>query len=197
MIYINTLWQNLITPVTVLSSIIGVYQIEILNLAAIFGLNLLSTTLGNLKTILLTKRVMKLVYVTTFIDAMVFALALKCLATSSSLLFLLFFAAGRLSGVYLGSLIERKLALGTLEVSIHKHWQEGIKLADQLRTLGYSVTTFKGYGINGNDRLVITAIIPRRELVQLKPLLGSGINMTVKDVSKTYGKIGRVQTTNV
>ena len=101
MIYINTLWQNLITPVTVLSSIIGVYQIEILNLAAIFGLNLLSTTLGNLKTILLTKRVMKLVYVTTFIDAMVFALALKCLATSSSLLFLLFFAAGRLSGVYL------------------------------------------------------------------------------------------------
>ena len=194
MIYINTLWQNLITPVTVLSSIIGVYQIEILNLAAIFGLNLLSTTLGNLKTILLTKRVMKLVYVTTFIDAMVFALALKCLATSSSLLFLLFFAAGRLSGVYLGSLIERKLALGTLEVSIHKHWQEGIKLADQLRTLGYSVTTFKGYGINGNDRLVITVVIPRRELAELKPLLGSRVNMTVKDVSKTYGKIGRVQT---
>ena len=194
MMYINTLWQNLITPVTVLSSIIGVYQIEILNLAAIFGLNLLSTTLGNLKTILLTKRVMKLVYVTTFIDAMVFALALKCLATSSSLLFLLFFAAGRLSGVYLGSLIERKLALGTLEVSIHKHWQEGIKLADQLRTLGYSVTTFKGYGINGNDRLVITVVIPRRELAELKPLLGSRVNMTVKDVSKTYGKIGRVQT---
>ena len=197
MIYINALWQNLITPVTVLLSMIGLYQVEILNLAAIFGLNLLSTTLGNLKTILLTKRIMKLVYVTTFIDAMIFALAFKCLATSSSLLFLLFFAAGRLSGVYLGSLIESKLALGTLEVSIHKHWQEGIKLADQLRTLGYSVTTFKGYGINGNDRLVITAIIPRRELVQLKPLLGSGINMTVKDVSKTYGKIGRVQTPNV
>jgi len=194
MIYINALWQNLITPVTVLSTIIGVYQMEILNLAAIFGLNLLSTTLGNLKTILLTKRVMKLVYVTTFIDAMVFALAFKCLATSSSLLFLLFFAAGRLSGVYLGSLIESKLALGILEVSIHKHWQEGIKLADQLRTLGYSVTTFKGYGINGNDRLVITAIIPRRELAELKPLLGSRVNMTVKDVSKTYGKIGRVQT---
>lgn len=194
MMYISTLWQNLITPVTVLISMIGVYHIEILNLVAIFGLNMLSTTLGNLKTILLTKRVMKLVYVTTFIDAMVFALAFKCLATSSSLLFLLFFAAGRLSGVYLGSLIERKLALGTLEVSIHKHWQEGIKLADQLRTLGYSVTTFKGYGINGNDRLVITVVIPRRELAELKPLLGSRVNMTVKDVSKTYGKIGRVQT---
>ncbi len=197
MIYINAIWQNLITPITVVFSLIGAYQIEILNLVAIFSLNMLSTTLSNLKTILLTKRIMKLVYVTTFIDAMVFALAFKCLATSSSLAFLVFFAAGRLSGVYLGSLIESKLALGTLEVSIHKHWQEGIKLADQLRTLGYSVTTFKGYGINGNDRLVITAIIPRRELVQLKPLLGSGINMTVKDVSKTYGKIGRVQTTNV
>ena len=195
MIYINTLWQNILIPINVVFSWIGLYQIEILNLVAIFSLNMLSTTLGNLKTILLTKRVMKLVYVTTFIDAMVFALAFKCLATSSSLLFLLFFAAGRLSGVYLGSLIESKLALGILEVSIHKHWQEGIKLADQLRTLGYSVTTFKGYGINGNDRLVITVIIPRRELAELKPLLGSRVNMTVKDVSKTYGKIGRVQTT--
>ena len=194
MIYINAIWQNLITPITVVFSLIGAYQIEILNLVAIFSLNMLSTTLSNLKTILLTKRVMKLVYVTTFIDAMIFALAFKCLATSSSLVFLVFFAAGRLSGVYLGNLIESKLALGTLEVSIHKHWQEGIKLADQLRTLGYSVTTFKGYGINGNDRLVITAIIPRRELDGLKPLLGNRINMTVKDVSKTYGKIGQVQT---
>ena len=164
MIYINALWQNLITPITVLFSMIEAYQIEILNLVAIFSLNMLSSTLSNLKTILLTKRVMKLVYVTTFIDAMIFALAFKCLATSSSLVFLVFFAAGRLSGVYLGNLIESKLALGTLEVSIHKHWQEGIKLADQLRTLGYSVTTFKGYGINGNDRLVIIAIIPCREL---------------------------------
>ncbi len=195
MIYINTLWQNILIPINVVFSWIGLYQIEILNLVAIFSLNMLSTTLGNLKTILLTKRVMKLVYVTTFIDAMIFALAFKCLATSSSLVFLVFFAAGRLGGVYLGSLIENKLALGTLEVSIHKHWQEGIKLADQLRTLGYSVTTFKGYGINGNDRLVITVIIPRRELVELKPLLGSRVNMTVKDVSKTYGKIGRAQTT--
>ena len=121
-------------------------------------------------------------------------MAFKCLATSSSLVFLIFFAAGRLAGVYLGNLIEGKLALGTLEVSIHKHWQEGIKLADQLRTLGYSVTTFKGYGINGSDRLVITVIIPRRELAELKLLLGNKVNMTVKDVSKTYGKIGQVQT---
>lgn len=136
---------------------------------------------------------MKLVYVTTFIDALVFALAFKCLATSSSMLFLVFFATGRLGGVYLGGIIEKRLALGTLEVSIHKHLQDGIKLADQLRTLGYSVTTFKGYGINGNERLIVNAIIPRRKMAELKPLLGSRINMAVKDVSKTYGKIGRVQ----
>mgnify|MGYP000873550343 CR=1 FL=1 len=87
MIYINAIWQNLITPITVVFSLIGPYQIEILNLVAIFSLNMLSTTLSNLKTILLTKRIMKLVYVTTFIDAIVFALAFKCLATSSSLAF--------------------------------------------------------------------------------------------------------------
>lgn len=187
------MFNVLLTGLCELFNLLEANQAVLQNLVAVFALNMLSTTLGNLKTILLAKRAMRLVYITTFIDAMIFALAFKCLTSSSSLAFIIVFAAGRLCGAYLGSLIERKLALGTLEVSIYKHLQEGIDLADKLRALGYSVTTFKGYGVNGNQRLVVTVIIPRRELTELKPLLGSKVNMSIKDVSKTYGKIGQIQ----
>jgi len=167
----------------------------LINMAVIFTLNAVSTTLGNLKTMLLTKGTAKrAVYITTFIDALVCAITLKVIADFSGIICILAFASGRLCGVYWGTHIEKKLALGTLEVNIYKHPQEGLALADTLREMGYSVTTYSGQGINGTKRLDLTIIIPRRELGNLREVLGDKINMTIKDVSKTYGKIGQVQT---
>lgn len=167
----------------------------IINMAVIFALNAVSTTLGNLKTMLLTKgAAARAVYITTFIDALVCAVTLKVIADFSGILCILAFASGRLCGVHWGNRIERKLALGTLEINIYKHPVEGIVLADNLRQMGYSVTTYKGQGMNGTERLDLTIIIPRRELPNLREVIGSRVNMTIKDISKTYGKIGRVQT---
>lgn len=176
-------------------SLLQANQALMFDLAVIFALNAVSTTLGNLKTILLTKgAVSRAVYFTTFIDALVCAITLKFIADFSGILCILAFASGRLCGVYWGTHIERKLALGILEINIYKHPREGVALADILREMGYSVTTYRGQGINGTERLDLTIIIPRRELPNLRKILGDRVNMTVKDVSKTYGKIGQVQT---
>lgn len=176
-------------------SLLQVNQALMANLAIIFALNAISTTLGNLKTMLLTKgAATKAVYVTTFIDALVCAITLKFIADFSGIICILAFASGRLCGVFCGSRIEKKLALGMLEINIYKHTPEGIILADTLRDMGYSVTTYRGHGINGTERLDLTIIIPRRELPTLREVLGDRVNMTIKDVSKTYGKIGQIQT---
>ncbi|NLW90426.1 MAG: hypothetical protein GXY34_02345 [Syntrophomonadaceae bacterium] len=176
-------------------SILQTNQTLMVNLAIIFTLNVISTTLGNLKTMLLTKgAATRAVYVTTFIDAMVCAITLKFIADFSGVFCILAFALGRLCGVYWGNHFEKKLALGILEINIYKHPREGIALADSLREMGYSVTTYRGQGINGTDRLDLTIIIPRRELPKLREALGDRVNMTIKDVSKTYGKIGQIQT---
>lgn len=178
-----------------LYSLLQANQALIINMTVIFSLNAVSTTLGNLKTMLLTKgAATRAVYITTFIDALVCAITLKVIADFSGILCILAFASGRLGGVYWGTRIERKLALGTLEINIYKHPREGIALADDLREMGYSVTTYKGQGINGTERLDLTIIIPRRELPNLRRVIGNRINMTIKDVSKIYGKIGQVQT---
>ena len=59
-------------------------------------------------------------------------------------------------------MIEEKVAMGIIELTINKHMDDGVVLADELREKGYSVTTFKGYGINGSERTILNVIAPRK-----------------------------------
>ncbi len=163
-------------------------------LLVVFLLNATSTTISNLKSIFLNKRLVKPLYMTTFIDALVCAYALRMLSTSSGLACVLVFALGRISGVWLGNHIEGRLALGMMEVSIYKHPEDGAELAERLREQGYSATSFMGLGAEGRERMVITVVVPRRELNDLHEMLKTEgrLNMAVKDVSKTYGKVGSI-----
>lgn len=150
--------------------------------------------MGNLKTSFLAQKTIKPVYLITFIDALVFIYAFKLIAASSGYGYILAFALGRLSGVFVASRIEKKLAFGLLEIDIYKHPAEGKLLADSLRELGYSVTTTLGYGMEGKERLVLTAILPRKQFPDFYALMEEDgkVNMSVKTVTKTYGKIGAV-----
>lgn len=162
------------------------------NIVIIFLLNLFGSALGNLKTVFLSRQITKPVYFTTFIDAVIFTYAITLVANSPSLAFICSYAAGKLCGVFTGELIDKKLALGIVEVTIYKHPEEGIELADKLRDLGYSVTTFKGYGIHGKPRLILQVIIPRKHLLKLKEYLDGSPNYAVQDVTRTCGKMGKV-----
>lgn len=170
----------------------------IIDLAIIFLLNTLSTCLGNLKANFLSQKALKPVYVTTFLDAIIFAYAFKLIAGSSGYGYVVSFALGRIFGVFLADKIEKKLAMGLLEIDVHKDSVAGKILADKLREIGYSVTTTIGYGEYGKQKLVLTITLPRKQFQGLKEILQQDgkVNMTVKAVSKTYGKIGSVSVIN-
>jgi uncharacterized protein YebE (UPF0316 family) len=157
----------------------------------IFTLNTISTTLGNLKTVFLSRQVLKPLYVTTFIDALVFAYAFKLIAGASGIGYIFAFAFGRLFGVFLGTTIEKRLVIGILEITIYKHVDQGILLADTLRKSGYSVTTTKGHGIQGKARLVLDIVVARKDFPELKKLLAQdgNINMFIRNINKATGKI--------
>lgn len=112
--------------------------------------------------------------------------------SSSGFTFIIFFSIGKLIGVYLGTFIERKLALGLLEVDVYKHMEQGKQLADGLRSQGYSVTTTVGYGQMGTERLLLKIIIFRRDYKKLYCLLerDGNVNMTIKALSSIHGKVG-------
>jgi uncharacterized protein YebE (UPF0316 family) len=165
----------------------------------VFILNAVSTCLGTLKTIFLSKQIIKPVYITVFLDALIFAYAFKLIAGSSGFYYILAFALGRLSGVFMGNFLDNRMAMGLIEVTVFKHLKDGIKLADELRGCGYSVTTEKGYGLQGKDRLILNIILERRELPELQGILSEHgkLNMMIKNISKTYGKIGCKRTPEV
>ncbi len=167
----------------------------LIEITIIFMLNAVSTCLGTLKTIFLSKQIIKPVYATVFLDALIFAYAFRLIAESSGFVYILAFALGRLSGVFLGNFAETRMAFGLIEATVYKHIDDGIELADQLRKFGYSVTTEKGYGLQGKERLVLTIILPRKELPKLQEILSQAgkLNMVIKNISKTYGKIGTRQ----
>lgn len=158
----------------------------------IFFLNAFGAAISNLKSVYLSKKVMAPVYLTTFLDALLASYALKLIANSSGPAGIVAFACGRLLGVWLGDMIEEKVALGIIELTINKHMEDGVVLADELREKGYSVTTFKGYGINGSERMILNVIAPRKAWPGLSKLLKNEgkLNMAIKNVNKTYGKVG-------
>ena len=160
----------------------------------ILFLNILGSCLKNLKTVFLSQNAIKPVYITTFIDSVVFFYAFKLTTTSSGFAFVLVFALGKLMGVFLGSMIEKKLAYGLLEVDVYKHSEEGKVLADSLRDQGYSVTTTVGYGVMGLERLMLKIILPRNCFSDLHEILkkDGNVNMSIKTISTVYGKVGIV-----
>lgn len=165
---------------------------EVKNIAIIFLLNLTGTTLSNLKTVFLAKQITKPVYFATFLDAIIFTYAISLVASTPSIPFVIGYATGKLCGVYLGEVIDAKLALGILEVTVYKHPEDGIPLADHLRELGYSVTTIMGYGVQGKPRLIIQIVVPCKHFNKLKEQLKDSPNLSIKNITKTHGKIGKI-----
>lgn len=163
----------------------------LVNILLIFVLNATSMCLGTLKSLFVNKRIMRPAYFTTFLDALIAAYAVKMIAASSGIAFIAAFALGRLFGVYMGDWFDNRLALGVLEVTIYKNMEEGIVLADHLRGSGFPVTTGKGFGLEGENRLVLTIIIKRKDLPLLEEALaGEGpVNAVINSIDKTTGKI--------
>jgi uncharacterized protein YebE (UPF0316 family) len=165
----------------------------ILALTLVFTLQVVSTAINTLKTIFITKGISKPAYILTFIDAIMFAWAMKLIVSGDGFVFLAVFATGKTLGTILGDLAEKKLAVGTLEVTIMAKKEKAIEIADHLRDLGYSVNTKKVFGIAGVEKFDIVVFIQRKEFVYLRDTLKRlGIDnatMVISDVSRVTGKI--------
>jgi uncharacterized protein YebE (UPF0316 family) len=79
------------------------------------------------------------------------------------------FALGFTLGNFLGILIEKKLAMGTVTVRIITHRNPGM-LIDALRAASFGVTCVEGQGATGPVQIVLT-IVKRRQLAEVMALI--------------------------
>jgi len=159
----------------------------------IFSLNFISNSLKTLKTILISKKIIKPAYIVVFLEAIILALGFKMIAQSEGVAFLLAFALGKAAGVWFGNFLENLMALGVLEVTVFAKKEKAKRIADALRDMGYSVTTHKGYGYAGLERFAINITIRRRELPLLKDILKKygyvEATMVIRELESFSGKI--------
>lgn len=165
----------------------------ILELLLVFGLNLIASTMKILNTMFISKKVMKPVYVTLFIDACVFTYALKLVTSGDNFLFILTFAFGKMAGGYFANIVEDKMAIGNLEVSLYSNNKKAYELADTLRSSGFGVTTILGHGMKGKTRISLQITLKRKELSLLKEIVEEfgyeDATMVVREIKDVTGKI--------
>ncbi len=162
------------------------------NLIIIFLLNAISNCLGTLKILFVSKQMVKPVYFVVFSDALLFSYTFKLVSDSSNMVYILAFALGKVFGIFLADTIEKKMAIGFLEVSVYTGREKGKEMADFLRSQGYSVTTHIGFGMRGKGRLVLNTIVKRKDYERLNSTLtglNENITMSVAEIRTVTGKL--------
>ena len=169
-------------------------QEVLIGLVGLFLITSFTNILATMKTILVSKKIMNPVYFLVLIDAMIFATVVTKVTSSSGFHFTLAYALGRTFGVFLGNIIEDRIALGILEVDIFvNNKTKMILLAETLRGEGYTVNNYLANGINGDRRYKIEVVLKRKEFKILESIMADcGINeptLKVKNLSKVDGKM--------
>ncbi len=174
----------------------------IVALVGLFLITSLTNILATLKTLLIAKRIMNPVYLVVFVDAMIFAIVVTKLTSSTGMHFIITYALGRTLGVFIGGKLESILALGILEVDIFlNNKNKMIKLAEELRTEGYTVNNFLARGNHGDRRYKVEVVIKRKEFKVLEDIMDNcGVTnptLKIKNLSKVYGKITTTRTKTI
>jgi len=120
-------------------------------------------TLGTVRIIFVARGVKNLAPVLGFFEITLWLFAIgQIMQNLSNLACYLAFAAGFALGNYLGILLEKRLAIGTLMVRIITN-KEPTELVEGLHAAGYGLTTVDGRGATGPVTIVFT-VLKRKEL---------------------------------
>lgn len=174
--------------------IIGMNIEIIISLLELIVITALSNAIGTLKTIFVSKKYLKPVYITTFLDAIVFGTIMKKITSGEEFYLIIAFAIGKVLGAWLGDFLDNKLALGILEIDIYlNHFEKMKDIADELRDLGYSTETSVSFGYKGKKRYKINVTMLRKEIPILREILAKyeypDPTMRIKEISNINGKI--------
>lgn len=127
----------------------------------IFLAEMCVVTLGTLRIIFLSRGNKYLAPCLGFFEILIWLFAIsQIMQNLNNITCFMAFALGFTSGNLLGILIERKLAMGLLNIRIITH-RDGNSLVDGLRKASFGVTSVRGQGSMGPVQIIMT-VVPRR-----------------------------------
>lgn len=155
----------------------------------IIGMRIVDVSMATTRTILLTKGKARVAAIIGFVESLVFVLVLgSVMSKLDNPAYVLAYAGGFALGNFIGSKLERFLAFGESQVRLIIK-EEHAFIVEDLRELGYGVTTFEGKGRDGIKIMLLLAI-PRKEIPKIESLLKEKnvcAFLTVNDLAQYAG----------
>ena len=133
-----------------------------------------------------------------FIECVIWGLAISTIigTLGDNILLLLFYCVGYASGLFIGSTIEGKLALGTSNLELIASDESTEKIEQYLKEKGKGYTVFAGHG-STNKMNMIFVVLPRKEatkvLRDIRRACDNKVFVAVSEVSKYTGGYGMMK----
>lgn len=146
------------------------------NYILLFSLTLLSSTMGNVKNILLIKGNKTTQYIITCIDALIYVFLLKSITSDNTIYAVLAFVCGKSFSITLTDIIMSRISKTVYLAHLYEKKKEIEKIIDYLTVNNISFTIFEGDYINGT-RYMLTMHLNKQQINNLKHFLSEDLKI--------------------
>ena len=159
---------------------------------------IIEITIQSLKTVMMVKGEKMKAALLGFVECMIWGLVISTIigTLGDNLFLLLFYCVGYAAGLYLGSALEGKIALGTSNFELIAGDESTEKITAYLRENNRGYTVFEGRG--SVDKMnMIFVVLPRREAnrvqKEIRRICDGKVFVAVSEVSRYAGGYGMVK----
>ena len=155
-------------------------------------------TIQSLKTCMMVKGQRLKAAGLGFIECIIWGLVISTIigTLGDNYLLLLFYCFGYATGLFLGSTIENKIALGTSNLQLIAKDENTEKITEYLKEKDKGYTVFAGHGSKDKMNMILI-VLPRREslkmLRKIRAMCDNKVFVVASDVSKYAGGYGMVK----
>ena len=159
---------------------------------------IIEITIQSLKTCMMVKGQRMKAAALGFTECIIWGLVISTIigTLGDNIFLLLFYCVGYATGLFLGSTIEGKIALGTSNLELIASDESTAKITEYLKSEGKGYTVFEGHG--STDKMnMIFVVLPRKEvpraLKNIRKSCDNKVFVAVSEVSKYAGGYGMVK----
>ncbi|MBE6585583.1 MAG: DUF2179 domain-containing protein [Ruminococcaceae bacterium] len=159
---------------------------------------IIEITIQSLKTCMMVKGQRLKAAGLGFIECTIWGLVISTLISTlgDNLLLLLFYCAGYATGLFLGSTLESKIALGTSNLELIANDDSTKKITAYLQENNRGYTVLEGHGSKEKMNMIFI-VLPRKEtpktLKEIRKVCDNKVFVAVSEVSKYAGGYGMVK----
>ncbi|NCB73612.1 MAG: DUF2179 domain-containing protein [Clostridia bacterium] len=142
---------------------------QILTMLLICGVKIIEMSVQSIRVIMQVKGQRLESTLLAFLECLIWGLVTSAVITTlaDNMYWLFAYCVGFAAGIYFGSVLENKLALGETNLQLMVDEDDGNRIIEYLTNNGRGFTAFEGFGYEGR-KFKINTIIPRKAEKKIK-----------------------------